>query len=1235
MSRPGRDDTHGVPNARTRNIPHDAEALDTEGIAQHDYTRALTAEALLREHPEALVCGLASNGLIVPMPPEVPLWGQVAIEGRALIDHVVTSDRHEVIALWYRATEDNRTSEAKVRLLNRPDRWMRLHFFDVRELYGVVLGVLIPTGELASEEGPGDELPATTPRVSTIIEDDTGLVMDCDDAFTQMFGYTAEDVIGERVIDHIHPDDQGRAVEGWLQMVSTRRIQQIRLRRRRKDGSWLWVDSTLHNLLNQPDHNHVVVEIVDVSAEMAAQDEVQEREELLQRLMDAMPDGVVQVDTDRKVVFHNARSLDILHRSPDDAGTSQPVTGELPLSTLLHRVTEEGSAAFDLALSDVLDGGVDQDVEVEVTPPAGEHRRVLMNIRALHRADGEVSGAITCVLDVTDSVRARQELEKRATFDALTRCHNRSSILAAVEHELQSEDTTTTGLLYVDLDNFKSVNDTLGHAAGDESLVLVAERLRAANRDDDKIGRLGGDEFLVVLRDIPGAEVAMSVAQRVCASLHTSVQLGCGTVELRASVGVACTSGEAISVDELVKRADEAMYRSKEQGKGLPVLSAGCQPRGKSPHKGRLESPTHSRVDGREESAPMKVAGSDSRTCEQAAQPLAPHARQLDAVAHLGQTALREPDLERLLDEVVATVASTLDLQLCGVLKLRDGEEVLDIITNVGHRGSSSAVPAGTGTQAGYALRTGKPVVTEDLSTETRFDAGVLLDQGMVSGMSAVVEGHGRPFGVINAHTNLPRHFTEDDAGFLVAVASVISAAAEREGKAEDMPLAALHDALTGLPNRTLALDLLDLILSRRRRDDVDVGMLLLDLDRFNIINDSLGHEAGDEVLLAVASRLRQTLRPSDTIARLGGDEFLVVCESQDGVRQVVGLAERIGAALSRPLVLPSGEHVLTASIGIAVAEGADDTSTSLLRDADATMHRAKRRGPGRYELFDPTVRAQVLSRLRTETELRQALEHKQLRVHYQPIIDAESGQPVAVEALVRWQHPDRGLVPPLEFIPIAEETGLIIELGRQVLEQACAQGAAWQRRYRVPLEMFVNVSGSQMGDLRFPAGVAEVARRAGLSPGTLGLEITESILIGQSDSSMAVLKELNRHRLRVVLDDFGTGYSSLSHLRRFPLSVVKVDRSFIDGLGSKPEDGAIMRAIVEMCHALGLTVVAEGVESDAQHQELRQLGCERVQGYLLCRPMPPEDITEFLDERLLSRAVDTGTQVVPVPVAP
>jgi diguanylate cyclase (GGDEF)-like protein len=520
---------------------------------------------------------------------------------------------------------------------------------------------------------------------------------------------------------------------------------------------------------------------------------------------------------------------------------------------------------------------------------------------------------------------------------------------------------------------------------------------------------------------------------------------------------------------------------------------------------------------------------------EEIEQQLARHARQHEAVARLGQVALREHDLRTLTDEIVITVGKTLDLQLCGVLKLRDGDEVLDIISSVGYKGTTgTALPSGAGTQAGYALSTRQPVVTEDLHTETRFDPRPLLEQGVVSGMNAVIEGHGGPFGVLSAQTEQHRRFSADDVNFLVAVANVLSAAIERDRKEEGARHAALHDPLTGLPNRTLALDRVDLALAKRRRDGTDVAMLMLDLDRFKIINDSLGHAAGDQVLVALATRLRDILRPSDTVARLGGDEFVLVCESPGaGVRQVVELAERIGASVSRPFVLDSGEHFLTGSIGIAVAESSDDTSASLLRDADAAMYRAKKRGPGRYEIFDATVRAQVLARLRTETELRQALDHGQLLVYYQPIIDVASGQPVATEALVRWRHPHHGLVPPLDFIPIAEETGLIIELGRQVLQRTCEQGAAWQRHFGVPLQMFVNVSGCQIANSLFPAEVADIARRCGLLPGTLGLEVTESVLIEGAGASITVLNELHAHGLRLVLDDFGTGYSSLSYLLR------------------------------------------------------------------------------------------------------
>ena len=620
-------------------------------------------------------------------------------------------------------------------------------------------------------------------------------------------------------------------------------------------------------------------------------------------------------------------------------------------------------------------------------------------------------------------------------------------------------------------------------------------------------------------------------------------------------------------------------------------------------------------------------APGEQPSSQEIARRLALHARQHDAVARLGQIALRDHDLQTLVSEVVSTVSATLDVQLCAVLRLREDAELLDIVASLGYTGPpDQPLPGGTGTQAGYALRTGRPVVAENLYDETRFDSGPLLEQGVVSGMNALIEGPDSPYGVLTAHSRERRRFGTDDVNFLVAVANVVSAAVERHSKEEASRHAALHDPLTGLPNRTLALDRLDLALARRRRDGTDVSMLLLDLDRFKVINDSLGHAAGDEVLLELASRLRDTVRPSDTVARLGGDEFIVVCESRSGTHGVIELAQRIADAVGRPFSLATGEHFLTTSTGIAVAEQADDTSASLLRDADAAMYRAKRRGPGRYELFDATLRAQVIARLRTETELRQALDQQQLRVYYQPIIDAESGRPVAAEALVRWQHPHHGLIPPLDFIPIAEETGLINELGRHVLESACQQGAAWQRRFQTPLQVFVNVSGCQIADPQFPAEAAEIAARSSMLAGTLGLEVTESVLIEEAGSSMTVLDELHANGLRLALDDFGTGYSSLSYLRRFPLDAVKVDRSFIDGLGDKPEDAAIMRAIIEMCRALGLTVIAEGVESSAQLQHLRQLGCERVQGYLLCHPIPAEETTEFLAQRL----IDEGIEALP-----
>jgi diguanylate cyclase (GGDEF)-like protein/PAS domain S-box-containing protein len=533
-----------------------------------DETIELAVDALLREHGEARVCALSDNGLIVPMPSGMPLHGQRLVEGRALIDLVVAEDRKRVIDLWIRAREAGSVT-TKVHLLEDPSQRMVLHFIDMQAAHGVLLGIVLPDdgdGEDEQERELRDAGPSA-PRLCTLTEDEHANVLDCDEAFTQMCGFAREEVIGGSVLDQIHPDDQARAVESWLQMLATKRDQHYRGRRRHKDGRWLWVDTTLHHLLDRPDGGHVLVELIDVSAEMAAQEALQEREELLRTITDAMPVGLVQLDVAGNVVYHNAHLLEIFRGRRSDP----PL-----LEDLFATVTAEGMAEFRMALAEVLEEGRDRDLEVDLDVPPGEWRRVLLTIRAL-RPGGEVRGVIMCALDVTDSARARQELEKRATVDALTRVHNRSSILTSLQCEL--DEKRFTGVIYVDLDDFKPVNDIWGHAAGDELLRLVAERLSAASRSGDHVGRLGGDEFLVLLRDIPAPHTAMRTAERISRSLASNFEIASGTVRLRASLGVACArpeeaAAQRIDAEALVARADAAMYSSKAAAQGTPVLAA-------------------------------------------------------------------------------------------------------------------------------------------------------------------------------------------------------------------------------------------------------------------------------------------------------------------------------------------------------------------------------------------------------------------------------------------------------------------------------------------------------------------------------------------------------------------------------------------------------------------------------------------------------------------------------------
>jgi diguanylate cyclase (GGDEF)-like protein len=425
-----------------------------------------------------------------------------------------------------------------------------------------------------------------------------------------------------------------------------------------------------------------------------------------------------------------------------------------------------------------------------------------------------------------------------------------------------------------------------------------------------------------------------------------------------------------------------------------------------------------------------------------------------------------------------------------------------------------------------------------------------------------------------------------------------------------------LRDPLTGLPSRVLFLNRLGEALERlQRRRGRYVAVLFLDLDRFKVINDSLGHSAGDELIVAVADRMRHSLRRHETIARFGGDEFAILCDDLADEQDAIAVGERVLKSFGLPFQLEHGEVVSTASLGVALGAHPDQDPEDLIRDADAAMYRAKQAGGGRLMLFDEVTRQRALDRLHTEKALRQAIVREEFRVFFQPEVSVETGDIVGLEALVRWEHPERGLLGPADFIALAEETGLIVPIGTWVLRESCRLARDWQVRRvaATPLVVRVNVSARQLADEGLPAIVADVLEETGMDPALLCLEVTESVLIEDPESSTHTLAALKQLGLTIAVDDFGTGYSSLEHLRRFPIDCVKIDRSFVRGLPESTDDVAIVNAVIELGHALSLSVTAEGVETTDQLGNLKSAGCDTAQGFLFSRPEHPDVVEKLL----------------------
>jgi len=429
-----------------------------------------------------------------------------------------------------------------------------------------------------------------------------------------------------------------------------------------------------------------------------------------------------------------------------------------------------------------------------------------------------------------------------------------------------------------------------------------------------------------------------------------------------------------------------------------------------------------------------------------------------------------------------------------------------------------------------------------------------------------------------------------------------------------------LHDALTGLPNRVLFLDRLGHTLNRtKRRPNRKSAMLFLDIDRFKIINDSLGHLAGDHMLIATARRLESCLRAEDTLARLGGDEFAILLDETHDISDAARVAERIQRRLISTALLSGHDRSITSSIGIAMITPDYTQPEDILRDADTAMYRAKALGKARHQIFDATMHASVLAQLQLEADLRQAIGRQELRIYFQPIVSAANGRMrmIGAEALVRWQHPQRGLVSPAEFIPVAEETGLIIAMDEWMMHKACAHAKAWHAAGHTHLSVSVNISARQFQDQSFPKTIQSILQETGLPAQALKIEITESVAMRDLDISIRILNELNAMGIQISIDDFGTGYSSMGYLKRFPLHVLKIDQSFIKDITQDSDSQVITNAMIVVAHSLKLAVIAEGVETEEQSALLRSLGCDAMQGYLFGRPMPAEAFVKLLPEGL------------------
>ncbi|WP_312017248.1 EAL domain-containing protein [Bradyrhizobium sp. AUGA SZCCT0176] len=604
--------------------------------------------------------------------------------------------------------------------------------------------------------------------------------------------------------------------------------------------------------------------------------------------------------------------------------------------------------------------------------------------------------------------------------------------------------------------------------------------------------------------------------------------------------------------------------------------------------------------------------------------------RMLAALSATNEAIVRAKTRTELFELTCEAAANGAQFTCATIALAEPGSDFLRVVAASGPRAKaaralkvavSPAYPEGRGL-TGTAFRTKQACISNNYLADQERGAfhDIVRRAGSKSGAALPLLSRGHAAGVLLFMAAEEGIFTSEFVELLERMATNISFALENFDRADEKAMAeeriehlATHDGLTDLPNRTMFSQLLNHSVKVAERQQRPFALLFIDLDRFKIINDSLGHEAGDALLVEMAKRLRGGLRANDVVARLGGDEFVILLNEVAEQQHAATVAHHLLSIISEPLELGGHECRVTASIGVAIFPKDGNDERDLMKNADSAMYLAKQEGKNHVRHFSNEIKTQSVDRLMMEAGLRRALDRNELCLHYQPKLDIAAGRVVGVEALLRWMHPDFGLLPPLRFIPLAEETGLIVPIGRWIMRTACAQNVAWQREGLPPISMAINVSPRQFCDENLLRDIDDALAASGMEPQLLQIEVTESMVMLNIERAVHLLESIRSRGVRLAIDDFGTGYSSMSAMKRFPIDTIKIDRSFVRELPHNPEDRAIARAIINMGKALGLTIVAEGVETIEQMEFLREQACDEIQGFLISKPVPPENVTAQL----------------------